>query len=204
MEKAQHQQPAPYPIGSTEENSYNHSEQLNSTYQQAGYEQGDQQNLFGSHYQMLQDRDLLDEFSDKEFNENITNMVHRLNRNLKDFDMSGQQVTMIDEDINSINEFKKQTYYARPSFKDSQKPFKTSHISHIQSLYTHRDVFANRLKEYDQFKSIQNHSFIKNKIIERQQSVNEMSNMFGPIKSTAMNFSKPPLLDSNSTVQNIN
>ena len=68
---------------------------------------------------MLQDRDLLDEFSDKEFNENITNMVHRLNRNLKDFDMSGQQVTMIDEDINSINEFKKQTYYARSSFKDS-------------------------------------------------------------------------------------
>ena len=53
---------------------------------------------------MLQDKDLIDEFADKEFESNFNTLVDRVNRNLTDFDLNNQRVTHIKEDINNINE----------------------------------------------------------------------------------------------------
>jgi len=80
---------------------------------------------------MLQDKDLIDEFADKEFESNFNTLVDRVNRNLTDFDLNNQRVTHIKEDINNINEFKKHAYYPQDAFRAKDPAYRTSHISHI-------------------------------------------------------------------------
>ena len=55
---------------------------------------------------MLKDQELLDEFGDKEFEENFNSLVNRLNKNLKQLDISDSRVNGIGEDISNINKYK--------------------------------------------------------------------------------------------------
>jgi len=48
-------------------------------------------------------------------------------------------------------------------------------------LHTHRDVFANRLREFDKCKSIRDNGFINKKIRETERTASTVTNFFGPI-----------------------
>ena len=101
----------------------------------------------------------LEEFTDKEFEENFGQLVDRLNANLWEHNRKDLLVSKIKDEIenNKIEKAKKDGTYGAMLHAEKKKkmavanqsPFKASHISYLQALASNREQYAQRLKQYD-------------------------------------------------------
>jgi hypothetical protein len=80
----------------------------------------------------------LDEFKDKQFEEEFKHLVDRLNSNFIMQNRSDLIISNIEEELQKYR-----------SSSKLQSPFKSSHLSYIQSILSHRNQYAQRLKHFD-------------------------------------------------------
>ena len=67
---------------------------------------------------------------------------------------------------------------------DNRKtPFKSSHISYVQAIQSHREQYAARLREFDIAKSTQSNKYLKKKLLDYEHSHRNLPpNKFGPLR----------------------